>query len=216
MDARIDKGRKNLFGMLGPAFAFKCLLSPVLKMHLFKTYTCPILLSGLSSLALRTTTLQPLIIFHRKVLRGILTLSKCSNISALHFLLGELPIEAQIHKNIFSLFYSVWSNPDSKIYSIVKYLLETSSENSRTWAVHLRYLSYKYGLDDPLHCLKMDPLSKSEYKENIQTKICTFYEKSLREDASNSSLMQYLNVSLTGLRGRRHPALSDIVTTREV
>ena len=28
--------------------------------------------------------------------------------------------------------------------------------------------------------------------------------------------MQYLNVSLTGLRGRRHPALSDIVTTREV
>jgi hypothetical protein len=75
VDARIDKGRKNLFGMLGPAFAFKCLLSPVLKMHLFKTYTCPILLSGLSSLALRTTTLQPLIIFHRKVLRGILTLS---------------------------------------------------------------------------------------------------------------------------------------------
>ena len=62
----------------------------------------------------------------------------------------------------------------------------------------------------------MDPLSKSEYKENIQTKICAFYEKSLREEASNNSLMQYLNVSLTGLRGRRHPALSDIVTTREV
>ena len=28
--------------------------------------------------------------------------------------------------------------------------------------------------------------------------------------------MQYLNVSVTGLRGRRHPALSNIVTTHEV
>ena len=107
VDNRIDKARKNLFGMLGPAFAFKCLLSPAVKMHLFKTYTCPILLSGLSSFSLRTTTLQPMVIFHRKVLRGILNLSKCSNISAIYFLLGELPIDAQIHQNIFLLFYIV-------------------------------------------------------------------------------------------------------------
>ena len=216
VDARINKGRKSLFGMLGPAFAFKCLLSPVLKMHLFRTYTCPILRSGLSSFSLRTPTLEPLTIFQRKTLRGILNLSKSSNIPALHFLLGELPVEAKIHKDIFSLFYSIWSNPDSKIYSIVKYLLQTSSDNSRTWSVHLRYLSNKYGLTDPLECLKLDPPSKSEYKEIIQTKICAFYEKSLRAKADNNSLMQYLNVSLTGLRGRHHPALSDIVTTTEV
>ena len=135
--------------MLGAAFAYKCLLSPVVKIHLFRTYTCPILRSGLSSLSLRTTDLQPLTIFHRKTLRGVLTLSKTSNISALYFLLGELPMEAKIHRDLFSLFYSVWYNPDSKIYQIVKYLLENSPENSRTWAVHLRYLSSKYGLLDP-------------------------------------------------------------------
>ena len=78
--------------------------------------------------------LQPLTIFHRKTRRGILNLSKSSNIPALHFLLGELPIEAKIHKDIFSLFYSVWKNPDSKIYKIVKFLLEDSAENSRTWS----------------------------------------------------------------------------------
>ena len=37
IESRMDKGRKNLFGMLGPAFAQKCLLSPVLKFHLFRT-----------------------------------------------------------------------------------------------------------------------------------------------------------------------------------
>ena len=31
VELRIEKGRKNLFGMLGAAFAYKCLLSPVVK-----------------------------------------------------------------------------------------------------------------------------------------------------------------------------------------
>ena len=202
--------------MLGPAFSFKCLLSPVVKFHLFKTYTCPILRSGLSSFSLRKNMLQPLTIFHRKTLRGILCLSKTSNIPALHFLLGELPIEAQIHKDIFSLFFSVWRNPDSKIYQVVKYLLETSLENSRTWSVHLKHLSEQYNLDDPLVCLRMDPPEKSTYKEHVQTKICAFYENSLRVLAARNSQMTYLNVSLTGLRGRRHPALSDLITSMDV
>ena len=89
LDLRIEKGRNNLFGLLGPGFSFKCLLSPAVKLHLFRTYTCPILRSGLSSLSLRTQMLEPLIICQRKMLRGILNFSKSSNIPALHFLLGE-------------------------------------------------------------------------------------------------------------------------------
>ena len=216
IDLRIEKGRNNIFGLLGPAFAYKCLLSPAVKLHLYRTYTCPILRSGLSSLSLRTTTLHPLTMCHRKILRGILNLSKSSNISALHFLLGELPIEAKIHQDVFSLFFSVWRNPDSKIYSVVKYLLETSEDNSRTWSVHLKYLSDKYGLMDPLDCLKQDPPPKSEYKELIRTKVCAFYENSLRVLAENNSRMNYLNISLTGLRGRRHPAMHDLITSHEV
>ena len=73
IDLRIKKGRNNIFGLLGPAFSFKCLLSPSVKIHLFRTYTSPILLSGLSSFALRTSIIEPLAIFHRKTLRGILT-----------------------------------------------------------------------------------------------------------------------------------------------
>ena len=78
VELRIEKGRKNLFGMLGPAFAYKCLLSPTVKYHLFKTYTSPIIRSGLASFSLRFETLKPIIIFHRKILRGILSLSKNS------------------------------------------------------------------------------------------------------------------------------------------
>ena len=125
-------------------------------------------------------------------------------------------MEAKIHRDVFSLFYSVWSNPDSKIYQLVKYLLQTSAPNSRTWAVHLRHLTKLYGLSDPLEYLKSDPPTKSVFKEHILTKICAHHENVLREMARNNSRMKYFYVTLSGLRGRHHPALSNIVTAHEV
>ena len=102
-------------------------------------------------------------------------------------------MEAKIHRDVFSLFFSVWNNPDSKIYQIVKYLLETSLENSRTWSMHLKHLSEKYGLPNPLQCLKLDAPVKSQYKEEILTKISAYYENSLRENAADNSKMLFLN-----------------------
>ena len=135
---------------------------------------------------------------------------------SIHFLTGELPKEGKIHKDVFSLFYSIWSNPNTKIYLIVKYLLETSCDNSTTWAIHLLHLSKLYGLDDPLSCLAKDPPSKSAYKELVTTKITAYYEKKLRQSAAENSRMSFLHVSTIGLRGRHHPALSNMITTHEV
>ena len=135
---------------------------------------------------------------------------------SIHFLTGELPLEGKIHKDIFSLFHCIWSNPDTKIYSIVKYLLENNCENSRTWSQHLRYLSEIYGLEDPLLCLKHDPPTKSEYKELVNTKITAHFEKKLRKNAAENSLMKYFNVTTLNLRGRHHPAISKLVTSRSV
>ena len=99
---------------------------------------------------------------------------------------------------------------------IIKYLLETAADKSRTWAAHVRFLSKQYNIPDPLQCLKTEAPSKAEYKEYIQTKISAYYENNMRVKASNSSSMQYFNVSLTGLRGKKHPALLGVVTTHEV
>ena len=46
IDLRLKKGRGSLFSLLGPAFAYKCLLSPIVKLHLYRTFTCPIVRSG--------------------------------------------------------------------------------------------------------------------------------------------------------------------------
>ena len=213
---KIVKGRKNLFGLLGSGFSFKCLLSPLVKLHIYRTYTCPIVRSGLSSFSLRSAQLEPLCIFQRKTLKSILKLSITAPTPSIHFLTGELPIEGKIHQDIFSLFYSIWSNPDTKVYIIVKQLLQTCTESSRTWAMHVRHLSRRYGLEDPLDSLKRDAPAKYEYKELIATKITAYFENNLRQSASSNSQMDFLNVTTTGLRGRHHPALSYLVTTKEV
>ena len=118
IDERIKKGRGQLFSMLGPAFAYKCMISPSVKIHLFRTFTCPILRSGLYSFALRTEQMAPLSVFHRKVLKAFLNLSKSAPTPAIHFMLGELPMEGKIHRDMFSLFFGVWCNPDTQISSI--------------------------------------------------------------------------------------------------
>ena len=73
-----------------------------------------------------------------------------------------------------------------------------------------------YGLADPLQCFKKDAPKKSEFKEEVHTKITAFYEKELRNKAETNSNMTYLNVSVSGLRGNRHPAIANMMTTCEV
>ena len=216
VDLRIKKSRNMLFALLGPAFSFKCLLSPTVKLHLYRTYVCPVLRSGLSSLVIKNTLLSPLSIYQRKCLKGILQLSKQASTAALHFLTGELPIEAIMHRDIFSMFYCIWMNPNTKIYSMVKYLLECSNENSCTWSQHLRMISSQYGLEEPLNLLKRDPISKSSYKSAISVRIKAFHEQELRCQNINNEKLKYLNISVMGLSGRHHAALSGLLTVMDV
>ena len=97
--ARLSKGRKSLFGLLGPAFTQKCLLNPLLKLHIFRMYCDPIVRCGLSSMALRNTQMEIINKFQRQILRAFLSLSDRSPIPGTHFIFGELPLEAKIHRD---------------------------------------------------------------------------------------------------------------------
>ena len=125
-------------------------------------------------------------------------------------------MEGKIHRDMFSLFYSVWKNSDPKIFQVIKHLLETAPKNSSTWAINLRHICKMYQLTDPLTWLQTDPLPKSEFKELVSTKITTFHESELRLSASRNTKMKYFNVSCQGLRGKHHPCLGNVVTANEV
>ena len=212
----ISRGSKSLYSLLGPAFSHKCDLNPAVQIHLFRLFTCCIVRSGISALAVRPTQAKPLTAFHRKTLRGFLHFTDKSPISAIHFILGEIPIVARLHRDVFSLLYSVWSNPQTKIYELVKHLLAVSLENSRTWSVHVRHLARLYGLPDPLCLLDKPPPAKSSWKEDVNTAITAYHERELRELAEENSKMKWFNVSMLSLQGKSHHLLQDVVTAHEV
>ena len=155
-------------------------------------------------MTLRTNQLATLEVFQRKIFRGFFHLSSSSPIPALYFLSGELPIEAKVHRDIFSLFHIIWSNPQTKIFQIIKYLLENSPQNSHTWARHIRSLSTIYGIEDPLLSIAKEPPKKEAYSSYILTKITVYHEKKLRKAASGNSKMccsnQRAEISWTRLR----------------
>ena len=216
IDQNICRCRGSLFALLGPAFNFRCKLSPVTQLHLWHTYSLPVLTTGLNSLPIRPSHMRPLTGFHHKILRGFLRLSPSSPVPSLYFLLGEPPLECRLHMHVFSLFYSVWSNPHSRIFKVLQYILKMSSLQSTTWANHVRLLCIKYDIADPLALLQQQPPTKSAWKEYTWTKIIVLTENSLRAKATNNSKMEYLNVQLAGLSGRPHPALTSVTTTRDI
>ena len=120
LDANIQECRNSLFALLGPSYAYKCLLTPTVQIHLWRTFNLPVLCSGLSALPIRPENMGPINIFYNKILRSFLKLSNSSPIPALHFLLGELPIEGKLHFEFLSLFYNIWSNQATTIFKIVQ------------------------------------------------------------------------------------------------
>ena len=137
VDENINKCRNSMFALLGSAFAYKCMLAPAVQLHLWRTCCLPVLLSGLPALPVRPTVAKCLKLFHNKVMRGFLKLSKSSPIPALHFLLGELPAEGVLHIRTLCLLQNICSNPSLTIYDMVNYILKMCDCSSATWSNHV-------------------------------------------------------------------------------
>jgi hypothetical protein len=204
-----------MFPLLGPALSYKCKLSPQVQLHLWRTYSLPVLRSGLSALPIRPTDMKSLQIFQNKILRGFLKQSFCSPVSSLYFLCGELPIEARLHIDLLSLFYNIWSNPQTKLFEIVKYIMKMAEDRSTTWSFHLRLICRKYGLPDPLSLMQQQLLSKSAWKTLVSNRVTVYHEIELRRKAMVNTKLEFFNVQILGLTGRPHPAILSIRDTRD-
>ena len=216
VDDNIINCRNSVFALLGPAFAFKCLLSPLVQIHLWRTYNLPVLVSGLAALPIRPSNMTSLNIFQNKVMRGFLKLSNSSPVPSLYFLLGELPAEGIVHIRTLTIFHNIWSNPDTTVYKMVKYILTMCESSSTTWSNHLQLLCLKYGLPSPLLLMQSGPSwSKEDWHCLVKTRVTIWFENYLRRLSIGNSKMKYLNVQISGLTGASHPALHNISTTQD-
>ena len=114
------------------------------------------------------------------------------------------------------MFYTILSNPQTKLFTMVRYILMMTDENSTTWSQHVRLLCRQYELPDPLLMTQNSIIpSKISWKQLVTTKVTVYHEAELRAKATSNSNLQYLNVQWLGLSGLPHPALHYILETRE-
>ena len=113
--------RDSLFALLGLALSYKCKLGPQARLHLWRVYSLHVLRSGLSALPLRPADIKPMQIFHNKILSGFWKHSFCSPVHRFYFQCEELPIEGRLHIDLLSLFFNIWSNPQTKTHEISQY-----------------------------------------------------------------------------------------------
>ena len=216
VDQNIVKCRNSLFALLGPAFSHKCLLSPVVQVHLWRACSLPVLLSGLPALPIRPSNMKSLGLFQQKVLRGFLKLSNSSPTPALFFLLGELPVEGVLHIRTLSLLHNILSNPGTTVYTMIVYILKMCNSNSTTWSNHVQLLSQQYGLPSPLSVLLQEHAhTKEEWNSRVKTMVTSWHERKLRAMSLSNSKMIYLNVQVHGLSGRPHPIIQNIYNTQD-
>ena len=215
VDKNIQETRSSMFALLGKAFSHKCKISPTTQAHIWNIYCKPVLRSGLAALPIRPVVMKSVISFHRTILRGFLKLSKSSPIAPIYFLLGELPVEANLHMDVLNLFWNIWSNPQTTVFKAVEYILMMANNSSLTWAAHVRILCQMYDLPDPLALMKEAVWKKEKWKTLVNTKIITQHEKQMRQKALTNWKLGFLNIQMTGLSGRPHPILSDVLTSHE-
>ena len=216
VDKNIDSARQQLFNLLGNIFSYKCKLSPTVLHHVWSIYVSPVLRSGLAALPIRPPIMKTISSFHHKILRGILKLGPVSPLPPLYFLLGELPMEAVLHIDLITLFWSIWANPQTKVHEIIRYLLMITDSTSLTWAAHLRILFQQYKLPDPLALLSTQLWPKERWKVVVRTAVTAHHELIWRGKAATNSKLSFLNIQTHGLAGRPHPVLSGILTTQDV
>ena len=216
VDKNIGAARNAIFSFLGNIFSYKCKISTAVQYHTWLIYVKPVLRSGLAALPVRTVVAKSLAKFHHKVLRSILKLSSFSPIAPLYFLLGELPLEASLHLDVLALFWNIWSNPNTKTFEVLKYLLAMADRNSLTWSAHVRILFQLYNLPDPLTLLESSPWSKECWKNHTKVVVTSHHEAYWRTRAADNIKLQYLNIKATGLTARPHPILSWAETTQDV
>ena len=93
-----------------------------------------------------------------------------------------------LHRDVFSILYGVWANPDTKIHSMVKYLLSNSSEKRWTCSNYTRQLAIQYGLENTAKLFNFDAPSNTPFKNDVLTRIRAFHVNDLRSKAEPDKL----------------------------
>ena len=129
--SRIQLARRTTYALMGVGLHGTNGIAPPIAMNMYETYVIPHLMYSLESIIITPSQIRKLEIYHRSTLKSIQGLPDRTAISAVHLLLGTLPIEGILHMNVLLLISRITSQPGSPLHSIGTRQLATKDITSK-------------------------------------------------------------------------------------
>ena len=189
-------------------------------MRVITLYVVPRLLHGLDATVLQKSDINELDRFFKNLLRQIQHLPESTATVAIYLMLGAMPIEAEIHIRMLSLFVNITRlKRGDALKELARRQLAMSSSNPGSWFTHLEEIAITYEID--LHqALKM-PWPKNSWKSFSKNAVKCHWSNKMLTNASQKSTLKYIvwNNRIGQAHGiwrvcRERPFLSEAATTR--
>ena len=189
-------------------------LDPETSISLLKTYILPILTYGLEIVIPKGKILDDIQNYYKKLLKQLLSLTINVADPAVYMIPGLLPLEAEIHTKVFTMFGNITrARKNSTEWKLAERQLHIKSLDSNSWFMEIKKLCIKYELEDPIHYVQ-NHLSKTKWKSLITSAIYKHWSDRINEEIKYYSTLKYL--SPTYEIGKIHPLAKQILSNRKI
>ncbi|CAG2254375.1 unnamed protein product [Mytilus edulis] len=174
--------------------------------HLFKIYILPVLLYGVDLLTPQSLDLEKLEKFQKKMLKQLMSLPTNTPDPAINILTGILPVEAQIHLKVMTLFINVCTQPNESLEKqLARRQLCIKSMNSNSWFIQVKTIMLKYDLGNASEWLDIQ-MKKDELLNKAKKGINAYWIERTTSLAKLYTGLRYLNSDIF-MPGKIHPIL---------
>ena len=198
---RIQVARRTSYALMGTGVHGKNGLSPVVSLKIINTYVIPRLLYGLEATVLSKKQLEDLERFHKGLLRKIQGLPGNVASEATYYMLGTIPIEAQLHIRALSLFGAICMAAQNNTTLQRLICRQLSIDNKYSWFQLILKLSQKYNLN--IEGLAFSPWRKKTWKEYVKSCVESYWQPNPSITKEKTSL-HFLDMGLIDLH-HAHP-----------
>ena len=203
VNENIKKARRTAYSLLSAGLHGNNGLDPETSLHLLKSYVLPVLLYGLEVIIPATKFLQQLEIFHKQLLKQILSLPQNTADPAPYILSGLLPVQEQLHIKILNFFNNICNQKESSVEKrIARRQLTVKNMKSTSWFIEVKRIFWTYDLGDPYENLDHPP-SKSEWKKLVIKSVSSNFQQKITSTASLYKSLRFMNIMFTP--GKIHP-----------
>ena len=197
---RLSAHRKSVYAVLHGGLARGHRANPAASLRVEKVYCVAVLLSGMASLVFTDKEVKLMDQHYKVHLQRMLKLHQATPAPVVFFLAGCLPLPAQLHQRMFSLFGQLCRlrDGDNILACHARNVLTSSSSSSKSWFWKLRQLCLQYGLPHPLAWLDTRP-SKLQVKGMVKSAVLQYWRLKLQTKADSLPSLCYLRTEFMSL-----------------